>query len=76
MIKVGNGGEDMLIKTRIFELRNGKYKKLSELAQAMEISLNQICQVRQGKYDINQEFIVGAIKAFPEYGFGELFYFA
>ena len=76
MIKVGNGGEDMLLETRIFELCNEKYKKLSELAQAMEISASQIYRVRQGKYDINQEFIVGAIKAFPEYGFGELFYFA
>ena len=76
MIKVGNGGEDMLLETRIFELCNEKYKKLSELAQAMEISVSQIYRVRQGKYDINQEFIVGAIKAFPEYGFGELFYFA
>jgi len=66
----------MIVETRIFELSNSKYKNLSELAEAMEISVSQIYRVREGKRNINQKFIVGAIKAFPEYKFDDLFYFA
>ena len=64
----------MIIKTRIFELRNGSYRNLSELAQAMGISVSQIYRVREGKRSINQKFIVGAIKAFPKHKFEDLFY--
>ena len=66
----------MILKTRIFELQNGSYKSLSELAQAMEISISQIYHVRQGKRSINQKFLLGAVRAFPNYKIGELFYFA
>jgi len=66
----------MIIKTRIFELRNGNYRNLSELAQAMEISISQIYRVRESKRSINQKFIVGAIKAFPKHKFEDLFYLA
>ncbi len=65
----------MLIKTRIFELYNGRYSSLSELAQIMGISVSQIYRVREGKRHINQKFIIGAIKAFPEYRLDDLFYF-
>ena len=64
----------MIIKTRIFKLCNGNYKNLSELARAMEISVSQIYRVRDGKRSINQKFIIGAIKAFPERKFEDLFY--
>ena len=64
----------MLLKTRIFQLRNGKYDNLSELAKTMEISVSQIYRVRQGKRSINQKFLLGAVKAFPEYKIGDLFY--
>ena len=66
----------MLVKTKIFKLRNGRYKNLSELAGVMGVSISQIYRVREGKRNINQKFIVGAIKAFPEYKFDDLFYFA
>jgi len=66
----------MLLKTHIFELRNSKCNNLSELAQVMGISVSQIYSVRQGKCGIGKKFIIGAIKAFPEYGLGDLFYFA
>ncbi len=66
----------MLIKTRVFELCDGNYKNLSELAQAMGISVSQIYRVREGKRNINQKFIVGAIKAFPKHKFEDLFYLA
>jgi len=66
----------MLVKTRVFELCNSQYNNLSELAEAMEISVSQVYRVREGKRNINQKFIVGAIKAFPEHKFDDLFYFA
>ncbi len=64
----------MKLETRIFEYVNGKYGSLSELAQVMGISASQIYRVRQGKRRINEKFIVGAIKAFPEYELSALFF--
>ena len=64
----------MIIRTRIFQLYNGEYRSLSDLARAMEISVSQIYRVREGKRSINQKFIIGAVKAFPGRRFEELFY--
>ena len=64
----------MVIRTRIFELCDGKYPNLCELARVMEISASQIYRVREGKRNINQKFIVGAMKAFPDSNIDELFY--
>ncbi len=64
----------MIVRTRIFELCNGHYKNLSELALAMGISISQIYRVREGKRLINQKFIVGAMKAFPNHKLDDLFY--
>ena len=64
----------MIVKTKVFEFCNNGYKNLSELAQAMGISVSQIYRVREGKRQINQKFIVGAIKAFPNYKLDDLFY--
>ena len=66
----------MIVKTRIFDLADGNYKNLSELAKAMGISVSQIYRIRQGKRNINQQFIVGAIKVFPHYRLDQLFYWA
>jgi len=66
----------MIVKTRIFKLCNGNYRNLSELAYTMEISVSQVYRVREGKRSINQKFIIGAMKAFPECKFDDLFYFA
>ena len=66
----------MIIKTRIFELSRKYYRNLSELAQAMEISVSQVYRVREGKRHVNQKFIIGATKAFPGHKFDDLFYFA
>ena len=66
----------MIIRTRIFILSDHKYHNLSELAQAMGISVSQIYRVRTGKRNINQKFITGAVKAFPEYRLDDLFYLA
>jgi len=65
----------MIIKTRIFELANGKYSNLSALARAMGLSVSQVYRVREGKRGINEKFIIGAKKAFPDHRLDELFYF-
>lgn len=64
----------MIIKTRVFELCNGRYRNLSELAQAMELSVSQVYRVRESKRNINQKFIIGAKRAFPNYKLDDLFY--
>ncbi|HEX74798.1 MAG TPA: helix-turn-helix transcriptional regulator [Dehalococcoidia bacterium] len=66
----------MIVKTKIFALYDGKYKNLSDLAQAMGISVSQVYRVREGKRNINQKFLVGAINAFPGYKLDDLFYLA
>ena len=66
----------MIIRTKIFELCDENYKNLSELARVMGISISQIYRVRGGKRNINQKFIIGAIKAFPKHKFEDLFYLA
>lgn len=64
----------MKLKTKVFELSDGKYSSLSELARAMGISVSQVYRVKGGKRPINQKFIIGATKAFPEYKLEDLFY--
>ncbi len=64
----------MIIRTRVFQLCDGNYRNLSELAQAMELSVSQVYRVREGKRSINQKFIVGAKIAFPNHTLDELFY--
>lgn len=66
----------MKLKTRVFEMGNKKYKNLSELAKVMGISASQVYRVRQGKRGINETFVIGAVKAFPEYKLDDLFYIA
>ncbi len=66
----------MIVRTRIFEFCSKKYNNLSELAHAMGISISQVYRVREGRRNINQKFIVGAMKAFPERQLGDLFYLA
>lgn len=65
----------MLLKTRVFDLYIGRYRNLSELAKAMEISVSQVYRVLEGKRNINRKFIIGAITAFPGHKFDDLFYF-
>jgi hypothetical protein len=52
-----------------------KYRNLSDLAVAMGLSVSQVYRVREGTRGINEKFIVGAKKAFPNYRLDELFYF-
>ena len=64
----------MKLKTRVFELCDGKYRNLVELAQMMGISQDLIYCVRRGDRNINGRFIIGALKAFPGYKLDDLFY--
>ena len=64
----------MKLKTRVFELCNGKYRNLVELAQAMGVSYDLIYRVRKGECGIHERFIIGATKAFPGYKLDDLFY--
>ena len=64
----------VVIKTRIFSRYRRKYNNLGELARVMGISVSQVYRVREGKRGINEKFIVGALKAFPESSIDELFY--
>ena len=64
----------MKLKTRVFELYNGKYRNLVELAQVMGISRDLIYRVKKGERGIHERFIIGAIKAFPGYKLDDLFY--
>ena len=66
----------MIIKTRVFDLTEPKYPSLPELARAMGISVSQVYRVKDGKRGINQKFIIGAIRAFPEHRLDDLFYLA
>lgn len=66
----------MIVRTRIFEFHKNGYRNLSELATTMGISVSQIYRVRKGERSINQKFIIGAIKAFPEHTLDDLFYLA
>jgi len=71
---VKTGERAMKLKTRVFELCNGKYPNLAELAQTMGISNDLIYRVRKGERGINGRFIIGAMKAFPGYKLEDLFY--
>lgn len=62
----------MIVKTKLFEYP--KFRNLSEMAKAMGISVSQVYRVKEGKRGINQRFIVGAMKAFPECRLDDLFY--
>ena len=64
----------MIVRTRVFDLCSTRYRNLSELAQAMGISVSQVYRVCAGERRINQKFIVGAIKAFPNRNLDDLFY--
>ncbi len=66
----------MKLKTRVYELYSEQYPNLSELARAMGMSVSQVCRVKKGERHINENFIIGAMRAFPKYKLDDLFYVA
>ena len=69
-----NHGKAVRLETRVFELCYLKYANLSEMAQAMGISVSQIYRVRKKKRPISEKFIIGTVKAFPGCKLDDLFY--
>jgi hypothetical protein len=65
----------MKIKTKVFDLAVGRFSNLTDLAMTMGISVSQVYRVREGKRGINEKFIIGAKKAFPDLTLDDLFYF-
>ncbi len=63
----------MALQTKVFELAPKRYRNLTLLAEAMGLSVSQVYRVRKGERSISEVFIVGALKAFPGYGFNDLF---
>jgi hypothetical protein len=75
IVRQRKGKKIMIIKTRVFEMSAGRYLNLSDLARAMGLSVSQVYRVREGKRGINEKFIIGAKRAFPECRLDELFFF-
>ena len=65
----------MIIKTKVFDLAATRFVNLSALAKSMDISVSQVYRVREGKRGINEKFIIGAKRAFPDLTLDDLFYF-
>ena len=64
----------MRIITRVFDLaRKCGYTSDRELADAMDVSDGQITRVRNGQRRVHQDFILGALRAFPSKTFDDLF---
>ena len=64
----------MILKTYIFNYAGERYRSMAELAEAMGISVSQVYKVKRGNRSINNRFIIGAAKAFPDKNLGNLFY--
>jgi len=60
------------LRTRLFDLE--REYDMAELASALRLSLSEVYRIRQGKRKMGEKFIIGALTAFPEYKFEELFY--
>lgn len=58
-------------KAKLFELADWN---MEILANAIGVSLCQVYRVKNGVRRIHGEFIAGALTAFPEYKFEDLFY--
>ena len=65
----------MKLKTRIFEICKEKNIELVDLAKTMNISLSHIKKIEKGEANINSEFIVESLKAFPDCDTSDLFFF-
>lgn len=63
------------LRTRAFEIARCRgIKTDAELARVMEISHATVSRVQSQLRQINQVFIIGALRAFPDLTFEELFF--
>jgi len=66
----------MKLRTRIFDLAGERgYKSDRALAKAMGVSAALVSRVRHSQVAINETFIAGARRAFPDKSLDELFVF-
>lgn len=64
----------MRLQTRVFELAQAQgYTSDRALAKAMGVSPALVSRVRSGQIGINNTFITGARRAFPDKGLDQLF---
>jgi tRNA G10 N-methylase Trm11 len=77
-VKSVKEGKTLTVKLNIkaFEENQIKYKLNEErkCAEKMEISPSQLWKVKTGIHDPGKDFIAGALKAFPQTSFDELFF--
>jgi len=70
--------KELTVKLNIkaFEENQKKYNLNEEgkCAECMEISPSQLWKVKTGIHDPGKDFIAGALKAFPNTSFDELFF--
>lgn len=62
----------MRLKTRLFDFGY----PMAQLAVMLDVSPSQVYRIKQGKRGINEKFIVGALSAFPDKKWEDLFYIA
>lgn len=60
------------IRTRLFDLREDL--NVSQLASKVGLSISEVSRLKRGERRIAEKFIIGALTAFPEYKFEEMFY--
>jgi hypothetical protein len=77
-VKVLKKGKTLTVKLnkKAFEENQTKYKLREEFkcAEQMEISPSQLWKVKTGIHDPGKDFIAGALKAFPQTSFDEIFF--
>ena len=60
------------LRTRLFQMEEGRDMK--RLARLIGLSCPQVYRIKEDKRRIGEQFIVGALTAFPQYRFEDLFY--
>ena len=60
------------LRTRLFDMEEGR--DMRKLPRLVGLSLSQLYRLRERKRRIGEQFIVGALTAFPGRKFEDLFY--
>ena len=62
-----------MFKNRVFERATREGLTDAQLAARMQVSASQVCRVKSGELRITASFIRGALRAFPDARFEDLF---
>lgn len=64
----------MSLRTGIFEMASGYgYGSLRSLARAMGVDVSTLSRVKRKEVGIGNDFVLGALRAFPDKRFDDLF---